>query len=230
MTTMQEGTNGVNAIQKWPAPHTQALVFVGEQEAMAALMTAIAQARVSFGEVKKAREGQIGHQRFKYSPLSDLTAASVGPLSKAGVAVMQFLGSSPVEGKHRLTTIVAGHGARIETHVDFVPEKDVKEYGKQTTYLRRYTYNALFVLDGEPDADEAGTAKRQPADRPVTDGQNKTIAGMFAKLGVPPDAREEWAEKRMGKPADDFGYMDADKLIKLMAAELDGRKAKDGAP
>src|SRR5688572_23183791 len=127
--------------------------FTGSPDNVAKLDAALAEARKKFLPVSKGTSGQIGNQKFKYTPLAELTEATTPFLLEKEVHVMQFLCSSPIEGKHRLTTRVAGHGASITSHWDFEPASDLKELGKQTTYLRRYAYNALFILDGEKDAD-----------------------------------------------------------------------------
>lgn len=231
-TTPESKPNGHADMQVYvPRPReeeanpTPALRFVGDPKSVAALFEAIAKARKEFGSVTKGREGQIGNQRFKYSPLGTLTDASMAPLCSAGVVPMQFITASPTPGHERLTTLVAGHGARIESYIDFKPDPSVQLYGKQTTYLRRYAYNALFVLDGVPDQDEKG-GLAPPESRPVSDGQNATIAGLFNKIGFDKniDARVAYAEKVIGKPVDDFMYLDAEKLIKHLGAQVDSKK------
>lgn len=159
-----------------PGPHTTlltaplqapCLAFTGTDAAQAALMDALAKARLEFGPVVRDRTGQYGNQRFPYATLGSLTDATAKPLATHGVVVMNFFTSAPTEGKHRLTTVVSGHGARILAHLDFQPREArdegegqrktewIKEYGKLQTYLVRYQYKALFSLDSEPDADDA---------------------------------------------------------------------------
>lgn len=213
-------------IEPNPTPSLRLIGDIGK------LFEVIAKARKGFGEVTKGREGQVGNQKFKYSTLSDLTNASTAALSDAGVATMQFISVSPVQGHDRITTIVAGHGARIETYLDFKADPNPQTYGKQSTYMRRYAYNALFVLDGVPDQDDAG--RDDPATRDVEEGQRNTIMGMLTKLGLVDDARWEMVAKIAGKPADALKYMDAQKVIKELGAKLDAKKtatpaAKNGA-
>lgn len=137
------------------------LEFVGN---VGTLMSALATAQGAFKPVLKNRKGQEGHQTYKYAELHVLWDAIREPLSANGITILQPLVSSPLGGdKHRLTTIVAGHGAMLLSHIDFDPgmtvdergKGTIKTYGKLTTYLRRYALNALMGLDGEPDADEA---------------------------------------------------------------------------
>lgn len=216
----------VHLFRDEPNP-TPSLRLVGD---VSKLFDAIAKARKSFGEVRKAHAGQVGHQTFKYSTLADLTAASTEALSDAGVATMQFISASPTLGVDRITTIVAGHGARIESYLDFKAEPNVQGYGKQTTYLRRYAYNALFVLDGVPDQDAAGN-KKAPEERAMEDGQYRTIEGMFTKLGIAKEARSDLVVKLSGEDADRTSYLGAQKIIKALGAKLDAKTnaAKQGA-
>lgn len=120
------------------------LRFIGE---CGELLTAFAEASGEFTEVKKDTKGQIGNQLFMYTTLAGLRAATRPALAKHKIATFQSL------TKGMLTFVLAGYGARIESDLDFVPQGDVKEFGRQTTYLRRYQYNAFFELDGVEDAD-----------------------------------------------------------------------------
>lgn len=138
----------------------------GPPESQAKFFAAIAAARLEFGNIEKAKEGQYGNQKFKYANLGVLTGATLDPLARQGVTVLCLPTSSPVDhGKHRLTLMVAGHGALLTCAMDFDPRltskeegqrgEPIKEYGKLQTYLLRYMFRCLFVLDSEPDADEA---------------------------------------------------------------------------
>ena len=132
------------------------LRLIGSLEQQSALFTAIAKARPSFGTVAKSIEGQIGHQKFKYADLHSLVEASAKPLGEQGIAVMQSFTGPSSDGKCVLTQIVAGHGAQIHATLRFTQPADIKEFGKVGTYLRRYAYQAAFVLDGDRDADQDG--------------------------------------------------------------------------
>jgi len=143
------------------------LVFEGTIDAQQKLIEAIAAARLEFGDIDKDRTGQYGNQRFKYATLGLLVAATAKPLADRGVVVMQNFVSCADPSRQRLTTTIMGHGARITSSIEFSPREAkedgtnrsfewIKEYGKLRTYLRRYEYQTLFLLDAEPDADEAG--------------------------------------------------------------------------
>lgn len=205
-----------------PENPTPALRFIGSDDAVSKLFVAMATARKKFGAIVKDKKGQKGHQGFKYAPLVNLTAATIEHLSDAGVGVNHFIVTSPTIGMHRMVQVVSGHGARIESYLDFAPQEDSQEYGRQTTYLRRYLYNALFVLDGAPDADEPGGAAAKPEDRDMQPGQQNTIVGMLAKLGIDPKDRDARIKQIAGTV--DLKYLDAQKVIQALGAELDARK------
>ena len=142
----------------------------GPPECQAKLVAAMAAAQMEFEPIEKTREGRMGNQPFRYAPLGTMTAATLPYLAKHGVIVRQPITNSPRDAsKHRLTTIVMGHGAYMSSTLDFAPQQTdqpredgktqyrgewIKEYGKLTTYLRRYMYQAVFMLDAEPDADD----------------------------------------------------------------------------
>lgn len=148
------------------------LEFIGEPAAQGALFGAVAEASAEFGTILNDSKGQIGNRYFKYADLETLVSATRPALAKHGVAVMQFMVGPDEIGNHRLTTVVAGHGARIQAHIDYKRVNDLKGWGMQTTYLRRYAYRALFQLDGSDDADSAAAqegaapARQQSQARP----------------------------------------------------------------
>lgn len=147
------------------------LILFGELPEQCKLFTAVAAARPKFKRVLKDTEGQIGHVKFRYANLAVLVEAAEEALAEQGVGVMQFLTDSQEEGRCVLTTIFAGHGAQIHSRLSFSHPGDVKEFGKVTTYLRRYAYQAAFVLDGDLDADSDGSPapmqkRREPPSPP----------------------------------------------------------------
>lgn len=151
----------------------------GTPEAQAKLVEAIAGAMLEFGQVERSGSGQIGNRRFDYAPLVQYTKATRKALAGKGVITLQGIHTSPLASPerklHRLTTQVRGHGAGLIIELDFRPPaststkvddssevKDTQEWGKLTTYLRRYHYATTFVLDGDPDLDEGGDQAPAP--------------------------------------------------------------------
>lgn len=165
-----------------PNPQLQ---FIGELDAQNELFKAVAAAKAEFAAVSKETEGQIGNVKFRYADLHALVEATRGPLSKHGVAVMQFLngnGESCV-----LSTVIAGHGAQIRSAITFLRAGDVKEFGKVTTYLRRYAYQAALLLDGDRDADsgDAQLPQKRREPPPVQRVQERTEERAAAKPAPP---------------------------------------------
>lgn len=198
-----------------PAPF---LTFRGAPEQQVKLMAAIAAARLEFGAVVRDRTGQYGNQRFPYATLGSLTEATGRALAKQGVTVMNIFTTSPTDPqKHRLTTWVMGHGATIEACLDFLPREAredgkgggefIKELGKLQTYLIRYQYRALFTLDSEPDADEAGETvpERQPqprreAPRPPAQAKQERPQNTVPAPAAPPPAAPAAPLTRFSRP------------------------------
>jgi hypothetical protein len=57
-----------------------------------------------------------------------------------------------------VTTVVAGHGALLESRLGFKAEGNIKDLGGLSTYMRRYGYRAVFLLEGDDDIDNDGEA------------------------------------------------------------------------
>ncbi|MEE9220004.1 MAG: hypothetical protein V3U34_00505 [candidate division NC10 bacterium] len=165
-------------------PEPGPLRFIGEVDE---LLTALAVASGEFTEVKKDTKGQIGNQTFMYTTLAGLRDATRPALAKQKIATFQSL------NKGMLTFILAGYGARIESDLEFTPQGDVKEFGRQTTYLRRYQYNAFFELDGVEDADTPNAARSQRYEGVV--GQKLRTPPQPAETKQRPSSRAQQTEK-----------------------------------
>jgi hypothetical protein len=142
------------------------LVFLGTPEQQNELMSALAEARAEFLDVFNDTAGQMGNRRFKYAPYENLVKATRAALAVQGIGVLQLMTGPGIDGLHRVTTIIGGHGAQIRASIDYRRAADIKVWGMQTTYLRRYAYRAAFGLDGSDDADGA--------DAPITDRPRAT--------------------------------------------------------
>lgn len=137
-----------------PAPATM-LEFIGSPEQQSGLLGALAKARAEFDDVVKDTTGQIGNSKFQYANLATLLKACVKQLSANGIGINQFItGPHGEEGLSRITTIVSGHGAQIHARFEFEGADDIKTFGSQTTYYRRYIFQAIGMLDGDKDADD----------------------------------------------------------------------------
>jgi len=114
-----------------------------------ALFENLAKAQLEFIPVPRDSAGQVGANRsFKYAGYATIMRCIRPALSKYGIAVLQplhFRGGMAIT-----TTIVAGHGASIQTSFAFKADftkrskegtplgDDPQEFGRCHTYYRRY--------------------------------------------------------------------------------------------
>jgi len=167
------------------------LELVGTAEQQAALFDALAKASGEFTQIVNEATGQIGHRNFTYADLDVLVKATRPALAKNGIIVLQPMNGPDHLGNHRISTIVAGHGAQLRAHTDYRRSGDLKEWGKQTTYIRRYGYRGMFVLDGSDDADNG--QPEEPA---------RQQARPTPPAGPPKDAKPKQPPRAETKPAE----------------------------
>jgi len=138
------------------------------------LFAAIIKAKSGFESIIKATQGQKGHQTFLYANLQELLDKTEPQLLEQGVLTMQFLTGDPKDpDKLRVTTVIAGHGGRIQFSAPFDPQwakksgdVGIKEAGLLSTYFQRYQYRGAYGLVGE-DADS------HPENIPVGNVKNR---------------------------------------------------------
>lgn len=117
------------------------------------LFEALAKAQAEFEAVPRDSAGQIGTNRsFKYADYATLTKCTRPSLTKNGIVLLQPLHYE--NGMAVTTTIIAGHGARIESSFSFKADPNPQEFGRHHTYYRRYQLQGILGLEGE-DADDA---------------------------------------------------------------------------
>lgn len=155
-----------------PEPHRPdaKLCFLGSPEAIDKLAGEMAVAMADFQPILNADEGQAGNRRFRYASLDILRSATMPALLKRRILVLQPLSGPYGLGEgggavYRLDTIVMGYGARIVATLEFERAGNLQEFGSQQTYLRRYAYRALFLLDGSDDVDASPTRQEPPRER-----------------------------------------------------------------
>lgn len=143
------------------------VTFIGEPDAQAKLIEGLAKATSEgeFDKIKKDKVGQIGNLTFKYAPLQNILEVVRIPLAKQGLCLLQCITGSPLGPNYtRVTSMVCGHGARIQAVFDFDATlfredkgagSPAQRLGKTWTYLRRMQLQALLCLAGDTDDDEA---------------------------------------------------------------------------
>lgn len=137
------------------------MFFDGPVEAQDKLAAALADAMAEFSPIYNADAGQMGNRHFRYASLDLLRAATLPALTKRKILVLQPISGPYAEGVYRITTMVIGQGARIVSILEFTRAGTIQEFGSQQTYLRRYAYRALFLLDGSDDIDNGDDAPRE---------------------------------------------------------------------
>lgn len=197
------------------------MLIEGTPEQLTALFTALAQARKAFKEIKKDTDGQEGNRNYKYAPLHNLVDATIGPLSENGLLILQPFGIDGEKGVGTITTILQHvNGGRVSETATFPLENDIKLIGGQSTYMARYAYQRLLVLDGDDDADASDSKQRPrqsaPQSRPVTKEQDSRIQELARKLELRGQALTEACKKVTGKDPADCGFDDAAKFISAM--------------
>ncbi len=137
----------------------------------AKLYEALAKAQAEFAPVPKLDEGQVGMSRkFKYAGYATLMKCVRPALTKYGIALIQPLHYR--DGMAVTTTIVAGHGASIQTSYSFNADyqrkdkngtvtDDCQEFGRSHTYYRRYQLQSMLGIEGDDDADGLPEVKPQ---------------------------------------------------------------------
>lgn len=132
---------------------------IGTEEQVTALYAAFAEARAEFAPIVKNRvSGKGTTKEFKYADLETILDSCVPALSKHGLAVLQ-----PPSGNAIRTMLVHKGGARIVSLMPLVDSADIKEFGGQITYLRRYVVNGLLGVSADHDADGGETKEESSA-------------------------------------------------------------------
>ena len=168
------------------------------------LYEALAKAQSEFAPVPKLDLGQVGKDRkFKYAGYATLMKCVRPALTANGIALLQplhFRGGMAVS-----TTILAGHGASIQTSFCFSAEyrrkdkynegvytDDCQEFGRAHTYYRRYQLQSILGIEGDDDADSLPEVRAQfsePARDAITgDAAPKQLPAADKKVASAPKA------------------------------------------
>lgn len=179
------------------------------------LLQAVQAAKDEFPEIVNDVQGMMGNRTYKYADLNILVKATTPALTKHGVSVTQFM-FGPVQlstaaGQsvevHRILTIIAGHGAQIHSAIDYRRAGDIKAWGGQTTYIRRYAYRSILQLDGtdDPDSTDVQTGPRAntqaaPPQRQQRPPERRQEPPRAARANLPGDHEPPAEEPQRPKP------------------------------
>lgn len=131
------------------------------------LFAALAGAQSEMPSAAKDATGQVGQARTKYADLPAVREAARDPLTKHGLAFVQFPTSAPPGSVRIITRIVHKSGEWIEDDEGFtVPagNNTAQAVGSAMTYARRYSLQAALgiVADDDDDGHAATSAAQAP--------------------------------------------------------------------
>jgi hypothetical protein len=158
------------------------LRFVGEWTKLA---EALAKAQAEFVSLRKADTVNTGKYSFTFADMDEHIVASRPALTKHGISVLQMVHDGQ-DGQESLTTIIMGHGGRIEARWSYRPAKDIKEHGGLLTYIARYAYNKALGLGGGEDADHNTQPIERTARKPAARAQSIQDAHRRADRALDP--------------------------------------------
>lgn len=141
------------------------------------LVTALAKAQGQFAAVE--RNGYNPHFESSYSTLDDIIAAVKEPLSKNGLAYMQFFGQD--EGGQILTTMLTHQtGQFISTTARLAVSgrgsNELQRLGSTLTYMRRYMLAPLLGVNSEVDDDGNASGKKGGKESPPPQSEKAQAA------------------------------------------------------
>lgn len=174
------------------------------------IAAALAKAQGLMDNAEKSRSNPAF--KSKYADLASVRDAVIGPLSAAGIAVLQAP-STTAEGVVVETRFVHASGQWLSCSVGATPRAyDPQSVGSAITYLRRYGLMALAGIAPEDDDGNAASVQAPPPRRyepppppPVappkkwSDNERKSFCAEIEKLGAKYDDVAGWCES-MGRP------------------------------
>lgn len=171
------------------------------------IAAALAKAQGLMDNASKDRKND--HFKSKYADLASVRDAVIGPLTAAGIAVLQAP-STTADGVVVETRFVHGSGQWLSCSVGATPRAyDPQSVGSAITYLRRYGLMALAGIAPEDDDGNAASVQTAPqrrqeppppvAPRKWSDAERKGFCAELDKLGAKYDEVASWCES-MGRP------------------------------
>lgn len=139
--------------------------FVGD---CGPLFAAMAKAQSEYGEIHRDKTVTVvtkagGSYKFNYAPLENILEATLPALNKHEVFFSQ-----PLAGKTLFTILAHSSGCRMEMEADLTGSDDIKAFGGEITYLRRYCGQTVLGVSAEQDDDGnmAAGDQREVSERP----------------------------------------------------------------
>lgn len=214
--------------------NTQAFPFIViNPDKMPALLAAFAEAQGEYPAIlrdklvsQKLRDPETKQYtgqviEFYYAELAQILAAVLPCLSKRGISLSQPLHQGP-EGTFLYTILAHKDGCMFITKIGLQESKDIKQFGGQITFLRRYMAAPAVGVSAEDDADN------HPEVGGGGDDDGQTYGGRSGppqQQRAPQRAAPQRRSAAAASPATPAGGIDAGKLknlqMKVKAAGLD---------
>lgn len=150
---------------------------------MVEFMKAFAKAQAEFPEIKKDKEGQEGHRKYKYANLHSILKAVTPVLSKHGFALIQVLDKGETPDSLILRTELWHESGEKVSSTLPMPDPlamKAKEFGGVITYFRRYAIAPILGIEADEDLD-ANT--EMPSDKQK--GTSQKTSGTKGTQGTP---------------------------------------------
>ncbi len=179
----------------------------------APLFAALANAQGMFEQPKKTKKVVIrsskGQYDFDYAPLDEILRATRDGLRANGLSICQPF--SKGEGGSVVHTILAhSSGARLEARVVLPEANDIKGFGSNLTYIRRYQIASILGVAADDDDDGSAGTGDHVAQRAATPPKSR-------KARTPPAPKEEKAAPaETPAPSNENGEIQDDTRAELM--------------
>jgi hypothetical protein len=205
---------------------------VPARDPMPALYAALAKAQGEFKPIAKNRDvtirGRNKHTQqetsyqFRYADLETILAATRPALAANGLALVQPIREDN-GGVYLDTMLMHADGGVITSSIplhDPAAMADLKHYGAEISYLRRYAVTAILGVSADDDLDENG---QQPEDEPT--GKSKPRSPRTNKPGQKQAPAKQQVEQQVEQqpanpeaPAGSAGLTDG--MIKMLHTKL----------
>lgn len=185
----------------------------GTQEQVAQLICALAKAQGEFAPISKNQIASIRPRdqaktpyKFAYADLAEVIACTRPALAANGLAIVQPLVKTGDFLSIRTILMHAG-GATMWTECEAPSREvsDLKEFGGQYNYLRRYQMQGLLAVASEDDIDEdgssgsgahSGSEAAETRDTSVNDVNRPSMARAAPAGAVITPGQVEWIKRK----------------------------------
>lgn len=191
-----------------PVSNPEFPFFVYNAHRLPELLTAFSQAQGEYGKivrdkevVQRLKDRESGNYdgreiRFMYAELSSILDAVIPSLSKYGLSFAQPIQQTE-EGTYLLTMLAHKAGCVMISRIKLAGG-EMKAFGAEITYIRRYMAGPMLGVSAEDDSDEDGTTAGE-GDGNQYGGRSETAARPAPSTGSrkPPERRSAAAGEQV---------------------------------